>query len=324
MAKKNIRKVPETILERIRTFGQDDVVVACTKLLRSDDIAKYAHLGLTIGTDGVLHTPPPAVPNPKAGKYSLANVEGYEKVRKDLPMVTKTFDIESPNWGDPYYGTHTVSWTRDVYQRDFYPPKEVEMSITLVEARESGFIVKFGIEQVINRRTKNFEQELFYNLNLLQENVGAVDVFESTASLAEYAATVRVDWQILPPGTVDEVVRKMVSGRARTVTSEQEAQIRSRVQVLARLKPEAYIAGTDGFLRYFGAKFGDDFVVFENVRYGNAIYVMYEAWETISKRSRMELLSGPRDSFDRILHRDKWQAALQAKVEQYRERKRRK
>jgi hypothetical protein len=29
----------------------------------------------------------------------------------------------------------------------------------------------------------------------------------------------------------------------------------------------AYIAGTDGFLRYFGAKFGDDFVVFENVRF---------------------------------------------------------
>ena len=36
--------------------------------------------------------------------------------------------------------------------------------------------------------------------------------------------------------------------------------------------PEAYIRGTDGFLRYFG----DDFVAFENARYGNAPYIMYE------------------------------------------------
>jgi hypothetical protein len=92
--------------------------------------------------------------------------------------------------------------------------------------------------------------------------------------------------------------------------------------VLNRLKPEAYIAGSDGFLRYFGAKFGDDFVVFENVRYGNAIYLMFEKWEELSKRSRVELLAGPRDQFMRVEHREGWKEQLEAQVLEYRRRKR--
>lgn len=315
MASHNLRKIPQTLLDRIRTFDQDDVVVACAKFLRQEDIARYSVLGINL-VEGRLVTPPPAVPSPRAGKYSLANVEGYEKIRKDLPMIFKTFEREAPNWGDWSNGSHPVSWTREVYQRDFYAPKEVELSVTLLEEKNGGYVVKFAIDQVINRRTKNFEKELFYNLNLLQENVGAADVFPSAASLADYMTTVRVDWQILPPGTVDEVVRQMLKGK-RAVTPEQERIMKERIAIMSRLKPEGYIAGTDGFLRYFGAKFGDDFVVFENVRYGNALYVMYESWQELSKRSRVELLNGPRDKFDRIEHRDGWEAQLKSMVQRY-------
>ena len=314
---KNINKIPPIIIERIRTFGQDDVVVASVKLLRVEDIPRYSGLGLTL-VEGKLVTPSPAVPNPNAGRYSLANVEGKEKIRKDLPMVFKTFEVELPNWGHSSSGTHPVSWTREVYQREFYPPKEVELSVTLLEEQNGAYVVKFAIDQVINRRTKNFEQELFYNLNLLQENIGAADVFQSAASLAEYAATVRVDWQILPPGTVDEVVRKMLVGK-RGVTPKQEEVMKERITVLSQLKPEQFIAGSDGFLRYFGAKFADDFVVFENLRYGNALYLMYESWQELSKRSRVELLSGPRESFHRILHNDGWKLQLKGYVQAFKD-----
>ncbi|HQR40130.1 MAG TPA: hypothetical protein PLF26_17235 [Blastocatellia bacterium] len=213
-------------------------------------------------------------------------------------------------------------WTRDVYQRDFYPPKEVELSVTLLQEKPDGFVVKFAIEQVLNRRTERFEQELFYNLNLLQESVGAADVFTSAATLAEYAHTVRVDWEILPIGTVDDVVRRMLRGK-RPVTPEQEGTIRERITVMGRLNPEEYVVGTDGFVRYFGAKFGDDFVVFENIRYGNALYVMYENWRDLSQRTRVDLLNGPRQSFDRIEHRAGWADALGKLVNGYREEKRR-
>ena len=89
-----------------------------------------------------------------------------------------------------------------------------------------------------------------------------------------------------------------------------------------RLKPEAFIAGTDGFLRYFGAKFGDDLVAFENARYGNALYVMYEDWEAISRRSRIDLLAGPPEGFQRVEHRKGWKDILRAIVNEYRRKQR--
>ena len=319
MAQRNVLKVPEHILERIRTFGQDDVVVACVKAIKPDEVARYAGLGLSYSA-GALHTPPPTVPNPLAGRYSSANVLGMEKKRKDLPKVYKSFSMEAPNWQGS--GTHTVTQTREVYQIDFYPPKEVELSVTDIGIRDGSYLVKFAIDEVINRRTHNFEQALLYNLNLLQENVGAIGVFESAATLAEYAATVRVDWQILPPGTVDEVLKAMLQGK-RPITKEQEIVMRERITHMASLTPENYIVGSDEFVRYFGARFGDDFVAFENARYGNALYVMHENWAELSKKSRVELLSGPQDEFERIEHRDGWKGRFKAMVTEYRRKKRR-
>src|SRR6185312_2180035 len=205
MPKKNFNKVPSTILAKLADFSQDDVVVACAKRLRPEDIVRYAHLGLGI-IGGKLATPAPALPNPGAGRYSRANVEGREKVRHDLPMVYKDFSFDVPNFGDWSKGSHEVVQTREVYQREFYPPKQVELSVSLLGEGQGYHIVKFAIDQVLNRHTDNFERELLYNINILQENVGSADVFPSAASLAEYAATVSVDWQILPPGKVDDVI----------------------------------------------------------------------------------------------------------------------
>ena len=309
--RKNIRIVPKQILDRVHTFELDDIVVACVKKIKPKDVERYAHLGLKMSA-GALLVPSNKVPPPTAGRYSRANVEGREVVRKDLPMVTRSYSWDTPNWGDWYYGSHTQTITRDVYQRDFTPPKELELSISLLEIAANGeFVVKFGIDQTITRRAPDFETDLLYNLNLLQENVGAVDVFPSTATLADYAKTVQIDWEILPPGSIDQIVRKMLQGK-RAISEDRQKIMAERLGVLSRFKPEAYIAGTNGFLRYFGAKYSDNLVVFENLNYGNAIYVMYERWEALSKRSRVELLKGDRDGFDRIEHREGWAERLRA------------
>jgi hypothetical protein len=50
--------------------------------------------------------------------------------------------------------------------------------------------------------------------------------------------------------------------------------------------------------------------VFENLNYGNAIYVIYERWEELSRRSRIDLLKGPREGFERIPHNDNWERRL--------------
>lgn len=316
---KNLLRIPQGVLQRLSTFDQDDVVAATVKLVLPAEVGRYGHLGLSLEGDDI-GFPEPQPPKAAAGRYSNANLYGMEKVRKDLPKVTKSYGFWAPSWGSGSY--HYVSHDREVYIREIYPPKQVDLSVALVERRGQGFLLKFAIDQVLSRRTPNFEQELLYNLNLLQENVGGADVFESATSLADYALSVKVDWQLLPPGTVDEVVAAMLRDK-RPVAPQEEAVMRERVTVMHRLKPEAYITGTDGFLRYFGAKFGDDFVAFENARYGNALYIMYDGWEALSQRSRIELLAGDRDSYDRIEHRNGWIDQLRGRVQAYRAQQRR-
>jgi hypothetical protein len=99
--------------------------------------------------------------------------------------------------------------------------------------------------------------------------------------------------------------------------------ILSRLRTFEKLKPTHFISGTSGFARYFGAKYGDDFVVFENIRYGNAIYVMFEDWQTLSRKSRIDLLKGDREGFERIEHRENWEDKLEAMLEHYRNEARR-
>jgi hypothetical protein len=307
--KKNISKIPPHIRKRLNAFDSDDVVVACVKRLAIDDLGRYAHLGISYQAPDVV-LPPPAVPPAKVGRYSKTNVEGREVIRKDLPKTTKTFSFEAPNYGDWSKGSHTVSHTREVYHRDFIAPKELELSIELLPNASAGrFHIKFAIEQVIAKAAPDFDADLLYNLNLLQENVGAVDVFPSAATLADYTKTVQLAWEILPPGSIDVVVRRMLENK-RAVTDDQRRTMEERLAVFSKFSPMAYLAGTSGFLRYFGAQFKDDLVVFENLTYGNALYVMRANWQTLSKRSRIELLKGPRDDFDRIEHRQGWEEAL--------------
>jgi hypothetical protein len=320
---KNFRQIPDEVRRRLETFALDDVVAACAKRLRPQDVGRYSHLGLRL-VSGQLVVPPPFVPDAGGGKYSRANVEGKEVIRHDLQKIQKEVCFYAPNWGDASNGMHLVCHTRDVYQRDFIPPKEVELAITVLDDRDGSFLVKFAIDQVINRRSADFDAELLYNLNILQENVGAADVFESEATLADYAATIRVDWELLPVGQLGahEAVNRLLRGK-RPVTAEQRAIMEERLTTFSRLRPTHFISGTSGFIRYFGAKYADDFVVFENLRYGNALYVMFERWQELSQRSRIDLLKGDHEGFERIEHREGWEDRLEAMVERYRQTHRR-
>jgi hypothetical protein len=110
-------------------------------------------------------------------------------------------------------------------------------------------------------------------------------VFESAATLADYAATIRVDWELLPAGQIGprELADRFVHTKA--ATEAQKETILSRLQSFKKFKPTHFVSGTSGFVRYFGAMYGDDFVVFESIRYGNAMYVMFENWQTLSQKS---------------------------------------
>jgi len=96
----------------------------------------------------------------------------------------------------------------------------------------------------------------------------------------------------------------------RNVSNELRQRLIARYDLLANMKPQAFVHGTGGFDRYFGAKFADDIVVFENLEYGNAIYIMFENWAVLSQRSRAELLAAFKGQFVRLIHGKGWEADL--------------
>jgi hypothetical protein len=198
----NFRKVPNRILAKVRSMKKDNLQVGCVRKLTRDHLTSgdFAHLGLKWETDSPV-VPRPSMPPASSGRYSGFNQNGREIVRRDLPMVTKTITIETPNWGDWSYGSHPVDLDRDVYQREFQPPKEIELEIKLVSEPVVGeYVFAFTLSEVLNRKARGFESDLLINVNLLQENVGAVDVLPTDADRETYLRSIHVNWELLPPG----------------------------------------------------------------------------------------------------------------------------
>jgi hypothetical protein len=291
------------------------MVVACSLKINTEDILNgvYHHLNIKI-VNGKLEYPQQVLPNPESGRYSRYNLYGQEKVYRDEPMVNKTYSVEAPNFGDWDKGSHEVSWDRDVYQRDFVGPKYLELTLEFLGIdNKNNHIFKFTVDNILNISRPNFWNDLLFDLNLLQENVGNHGVFPTDANLNEYLNSLYVSWEILPPGELEDNVTRILAG-IKNLDPKLRQRTTDRYKFLLSLKPQNLIQGTSRFQRYFGAKFADDLVVFENVEYGNAIYLMYGNWEELSQKSRTELLSSGSADFIRIPHTKTWKFRLRAIV----------
>lgn len=314
---RNLRKIPDSIIKKIQACPGDLVCVATARQIDADSKGNFTHLSLPHDEGETATTLPIA----EMGMYSTRNREGWEVKRTDLPMTTKTFYWETPNFGDAStYGTHFHSQVREVYQREFHEPRLYEVETSVLKSAESSSVFRIGVDQVFDRASSSFEFDLFFALNLLQENCGSVDVFPSSATRDDYIKTTILDWEIFPPGTMDEVAAALTRGK--TYSAPELEIVSDRVRVFERLKPQRYIRGSGKFGSYIGAQYADDLVVFENLKYGNALYVLYENWEELSKRSRIDLLRGTDAAFDRIPHTDRWKKTFSA-ILQREKRKRR-
>lgn len=310
--KQNLIKVPQQILAKVKSQRTDTIVVGCALKLKTVGIQHntYRHIGLIL-EDNQVRYEPLIVPLSEVGRYSRYNREGRELIYKNLPKQSKSWFIEAPNYGDMWKGTHSVLMSKDVYQRELVAPKLVPIKIELIgEAiQDQALIFKFTVEEILDRRAEDFEDQLLFNLNILQENVGNHGVYASEATRDDYLKTLYVNWELLPPGEKEETLNRILVITGNNAP-ETRARIVDRYDFLRSLKPQQFIAGTNEFRRYFGAQFANDLVVFENVDYGNAVYVMFEDWEQLSRKSRTDLLSSRDTGFERILHTKNWKLSL--------------
>jgi hypothetical protein len=313
--KKNFTKLSDSILHKVESFTQDEVIVSAAINFKTSDFDKLpvSRLGIKV-VDGILKFNTPFLPPKEAGKYSKRNIDGFFIVRKDVPKIDKTFYLgERPVFGDWAKGSFSLWVTKKVYQRNEFKPEEREIVIELIEtvSTEGGttFTLKFSINDVLDRRSDDFKNKLLTYINLLQENIGKVDIFEATASFKEYIETIAVNWDIFPPGKRDDDMTRIMSGFKNNSLDVIE-RVGERYDFLKQFNPKKIINGLNGMQRYFGMQFNDEFIVFENIFTGNAIYFLFDDWEETSKLSRLEIMKLPNSKFVRIKHTKYWKERL--------------
>jgi hypothetical protein len=294
--------------------------LSCVRLVTLTDVADgiWEHTGITAEA-GAVCVLAGFLPPRSMGRHSRWNIDGRTLALKDRPKVQVAYSWDSPNFGDYTKGSHTVWMDREVFQRETRYGKALEIATqTVGTPTEAGQRVLFKIGQPLSRTAPNFDRELLEAINVLQENTGFADVHSSDMSSAEYARTVRVDWELLPVGNIEDLVREVTGriGRNGPVPDT----VTERMRVFSSLRPQNIVVGTSGFSRYIGAQIQGDLIVLENPVHGNAVYVLGSDWQEVSRRTRVDLLRDETAHYERIVHRDGWEGRLRDIVEARRER----
>ncbi|NLM11335.1 MAG: hypothetical protein GX213_11280 [Clostridiaceae bacterium] len=315
--KKNFRKIPSEILNKLKQIDSNEIIVACAKKIPVSDIENgiYEHVGITISNSSISFDES-ITPEPDTGRYSKYNVFGRVIILKHLPKITVSYSAEVPDFGDWSKGSHDITWTREVYQRETWMPRNLCINIQLLEQKDDESLFKFSIDTPLSKLDSYFMDDLLYYCNLLQENVGACDVFASDSKTSDYIDTLYVDWELLPPGTrnIDRNAHIILSS-IRNPNPNMGKEIKERMEFFESLNLQAYIRGKNKFSQYFGAVLKNGLVILENIRYGNAIYIFKKNWEEFSKLSRTELLSLRSTDIIRVIHTNNWKNNIRIVVE---------
>lgn len=310
--KQNIhfRRIPDYIEQELCNIQSQHVIVAAIINASKSEIIRgvYRHLGIK-ESEGIIQSPEILQPDKLSGIYARRNRNGIVWVLKHLPKITKIYSFESPNFGDPDKGYHTTYWDRKIYQRRLEPPRDWELSLSILSQDKETFRIKVAVNTILDRNHPDFRNDLFFAINLLQEQCRDCHVFDAAISDDELTIVTTVGWEIFPPGTMDRTF-SVITQRLRNPSPEHQREIQKRANVLNRLHPTEYIVGSGMNSRYFGAKFGENIVVFENIDYGNALYILFDNWQEISQMSRIDILKRHERDFIRIIHKDGWEKAL--------------
>lgn len=316
------RSVPEAIWQRIQSISTP-FQVGVSKSFGTGEIAAGAldALGIHEVAERV-ETTTRVVPPSTVGRWSEWNVEGREIVRVDLPKVSRSY----VTWIRPYGNRNATEvaafTTREVFPRETRYGHGLAIQIDVGTLQGDKVRIGFRVDRVFPPDTKREDVDLLLALSLLRENVGAADIVPSGTTPDEWVSHQELSWELLPEGQRGDLVFESIVRRLGLDPDSDATHVaRARNEFIWSLGPGKVATGRGTFSRYVAYIFRDDLVVLENLSYGNALYVMYENWEALSQRSRLDLLADPQADFTRIVHRGRWKQELKKAIQGSRRRK---
>jgi hypothetical protein len=299
------RLLPKWISHELSRINGHKLVVAAVLTVAHDDLRRHGALGLQFA-NGRLVAGEPAPPARERGRFAVRNLDGWTVRRDDQPKVPRDISFWAPNWHGS--GTHLVSREIEAYPIEHRHAKLLTVSATVLEDLRGAAVVRIRVDQPLDRGDPDFSDDIQFNISLLREYCGSAKLYDADMTDAEFARIQRVDWELLPPGSLDQIIARISAshrsnpGRIKVATE--------RLQTLNRLNPDQLISGPGKFSYYFGAKFGETLVALENLEYGNAMYVFETDWETLSQLSRTELIKRRDAGVHRVPHVAGWQSVI--------------
>ena len=244
---------------------------------------------------------PARIPVPNRSATQL-NAEGKWVPLRDLPKRPRLFvrAYHLVDWhGNDQYGTCVQE--RWCYQRKLIPPEELAFVI------ENGVLYSPLLENI----EENIER-IKIAMNVVLEMMGHCEI--RTADKAPALSPVRqveVPWEILRAGTQNRsdweaYVNKTVERR----TKAQQVEICRRHECLMDMRPGFCVLGAQNFFGYVVYGFpAINLFIFESNEINNATYAFRGDWETASRLTKMEVLSGGLQEA-RIYHTEHWHENL--------------
>lgn len=224
------------------------------------------------------------------GPHTHFNAEGAFTVRKDLPKENRYVTNRYWTWRD--WGGHEHSSIVDIY-RDCYPRDKID-------APGEEFL--FLKNKIYSRILDSDERDAIKHIaNMFLEIFGEFDFVDE--NFAVPLTTQKVNFEILPPGEypfekIKEWIKKSPKGHEDLIV------IKDRLSFFEDAKPNLSIIGLGGYQGYIGYQFGKH-LVFDNTRYGNAIYVFNIDAKKFIGLSKKQILD-ERLHLDRVVHAKGW------------------
>lgn len=298
-------KLSKAVQKQLAAIDSATVVVATVRTVTNAGISSYVDFHLTAIEEGITAGEPVLLRRTR-GLFATRNLDGWVEKRKDLSKELRQISSLAPDWNGNSY--HLISRSIQAWPLQYHRARLNTISATVLEQLRDGALVRFRVDQPLSRDSDTFAVDLKFNMQLLKEAVGDAGVYSADMSDEEFAKIQRVDWELLPSGSVDRVLAQLATRRG--VSAERMRVAGERLRTLDRLGHDGFIVGTGRFSNYFGAKFGQRLVALENLEYGNALYVFEENWEELSKVSRSELIQRRDPQVHRIPHLPGWQSAI--------------
>lgn len=314
--KKNLRKIPKVVLYKVKSSKKPKLTAVAVVCFPKSDIqgGKLKKFGI-IYDKGRLIIKKEFMPRSSSGRYSRMNRSGKTMVLKDLPMITKTFSIEVPNYGDWSKGSHEIYYDRKVYQREFVGPKNLSICPELIAERDNEVVFGFRIKESLDKTDKELKNNLLFHLNLLQENFGTCDIVPEGEPLEERKSYKKLSWEILPPGwwrdkTQIEKLKEKLGDRQSQLFMERLEYIES-LNPLERYEGRSYLGSRLYYVFVFKKA-----ILAECPMFGNAAYLLkgdkMASWQEIFAQTKKIALN---EGATRILHMGDWKKRLSKVLE---------